>query len=128
MIYSRQREIVLNTLTEMHGFHPSANDVYLRLHEEYPSISLATVYRNLGQLSELKTVKRIPLPEGADRYDDATEPHLHMLCTSCGHLCDMPLDILEELITRANDLSAYEIHDCDILFFGVCDACRKAKQ
>lgn len=128
MIYSRQRDIVMNTLTGMHGDHPSANDVYLRLHDEFPSISLATVYRNLGQLSETQAVKRIPIPDGADRYDDVTQDHLHMLCGSCRRLYDMPVDFMEELILRASDISGYEISGCDILFFGVCDACKKAKQ
>lgn len=47
MNYSRQREIILNTLKE-NVVHPTAEYLYGVLHEKEPNISLATLYRNLN--------------------------------------------------------------------------------
>ncbi len=125
MIYSKQREIILDTLTELHGRHPSANEIYAHLHDAYPSLSLGTVYRNLGQLESANVISRVTVPDGADRYDDITDGHLHMICTQCGQICDIPADALDGLLDRASLLSGYEINQCTILFFGACDACKK---
>lgn len=125
MIYSRQREIIMDTLAQMHGLHPSANEIYSRLHDEHPSISLATVYRNLGQLGQARKIMRIPVADGPDRYDDLTDGHLHMLCTECGCVCDLPHELVDGLCKKAAACSGYTVSHCDILFFGVCDACQK---
>ncbi len=124
MIYSKQRELVMDTLAELHGRHPSANELFARLHELCPSVSLATVYRNLGQLEQAQKITRFSVPGGADRFDDVTDGHLHMVCSLCSRVCDLPRDILDGLNEKAAARSGFEIEDCSLLFFGVCDACQ----
>ena len=51
MNYSKQREIILNTLKE-NVVHPTAEYLYAKIQEKDPKISLATLYRNLNQLTE----------------------------------------------------------------------------
>ena len=48
--YSRQREAVLVYLRSTKS-HPTAEQVYQKIREEFPKISLGTVYRNLNLLA-----------------------------------------------------------------------------
>ena len=46
MKYSKQREHILKTLRE-NVIHPTADEIYALARKGMPSLSLATVYRNL---------------------------------------------------------------------------------
>ena len=50
--YSRQRESIKNYLASTTE-HPTADTVYMHVKEEFPNISLGTVYRNLNLLTDL---------------------------------------------------------------------------
>ena len=50
--YSKQREAIKAFLAGTKE-HPTADQVYMHVREEFPNISLGTVYRNLNLLSEL---------------------------------------------------------------------------
>lgn len=56
-----QREATVRVLLENEEDHLSAEDVYLLVKEKSPEIGLATVYRTLELLTELKVVDKINL-------------------------------------------------------------------
>ena len=66
--YSRQRESILQYLSATHS-HPTADMVYMHVKEEFPNISLGTVYRNLNLLADIGEIIKIPTPDGGDRFD-----------------------------------------------------------
>lgn len=86
---SKKRDALLRLLhsTEM---HPSADWVYQRLREEFPDVSLATVYRNLNQLVDEGLIRRVGVIKGQERYETMLEPHSHFICHRCGALLDLP--------------------------------------
>jgi len=63
MIYSRQREIILNTL-RTNPVHPTADELHEMVKGQDPNISIATVYRNLNQLAAAGKVLKISNPNG----------------------------------------------------------------
>ena len=80
--YSRQRESIKNYLLSTNE-HPSADIVYQHVREDFPNISLGTVYRNLKLLAELGEITRFSCGDGSEHFDYTTEP-LHMLQTDPG--------------------------------------------
>ena len=65
---SKQRECIkafLATRTD----HPTADTIYMNIRQEFPNISLGTVYRNLALLSDLGEIMKITTDGGADRFD-----------------------------------------------------------
>ena len=56
--YSKQRESIKLFLAERKD-HPTADVIYLNIREQFPHISLGTVYRNLALLSELGEIKKL---------------------------------------------------------------------
>ena len=64
---SRQREAIRQCLTGRYD-HPTAETVYMSIKDEFPNISLGTVYRNLSLLSDLGEVQKITVSGGPDRF------------------------------------------------------------
>lgn len=122
--YSRQREAIkeyLNRTTE----HPTADNVYLHVKEEFPNISLGTVYRNLNLLAEIGDIVKISTPDGGAHFDGCTFPHYHVVCTTCGNIFDLELD--KSQIQAINNLAdtcfdgTIDAHTT--LFYGTCKKC-----
>ena len=93
--YSRQRESIKDYLMHTNA-HPTADMVYLHVKEQFPNISLGTVYRNLNLLSDMGEIIKIPTPDGADRFDGRTVPHYHFFCTECGCMKDMNMECIRQ--------------------------------
>ena len=87
--YSRQRESIKACLMARHD-HPTADALYTSIREEYPNISLGTVYRNLNLLVELGEIQKLTCGDGADHFDADTTPHYHFVCRDCGQVYDLP--------------------------------------
>ena len=89
MKYSRQRELILKTLKE-NCIHPTAEQLYELIRREEPTVSLATVYRNLNLLAENGMVKKIEGLDGTAHFDHQTFDHYHFICTKCNRVIDKP--------------------------------------
>ncbi len=124
--YSRQRESIKEYLMNTTE-HPTADTVYMHVREEYPHISLGTVYRNLNLLADIGEATKITTAFGGDRFDGRTEPHYHMACTHCGRVID--LDIEPEHFNEVNEMAQRHfeghIESHTTLFYGTCPDCMK---
>ena len=118
--YSKQRELIKDYLTG-NTSHPTAEDCYLHLRESHPDISLATVYRNLRQLSENGEVWCINVGDGKDRFDFNVNGHAHFLCTECGKVYDVFYD--HEKIRAALPEMPGRVKTEELYFHGTCSAC-----
>ena len=124
MIYSRQREIILNTL-RTNPVHPTTDELHEMVKGQDPNISIATVYRNLNQLAAAGKVFKISNPNGADRFDFTLKKHYHVQCVKCGSIFDVDMDELTNLKEKIHDTHGMEFLDYDILFKGICSACKE---
>lgn len=124
--YSRQRESIKHYLAATKE-HPTADMVYMHVKQEFPNISLGTVYRNLNLLTNIGEAVKISTPDGGDRFDGRLEPHNHFLCKKCGRLLDLDLNM--KSIHEVNRLAAENfdgmIESSSILFYGECSDCIK---
>lgn len=94
--HSKQRDATEQFLATRYD-HPTAETVYMNLREEYPKLSLATVYRNLSLLAELGNIQKIPTGNGPDRFDGRPEPHNHFLCDECGSMIDLQMNSIDHV-------------------------------
>lgn len=118
---TRQRALVLEAVRSLHN-HPTSADVYDAVREKHPSISRATVYRNLNVLTEQGEVLHIPVAGGADRYDFRCDCHYHAICRECGVVYDVEMPS-EELLSSVRDTHGFQIEGFDIIFTGLCPDC-----
>ena len=73
---TRQRQEVYRTLMQERN-HPTANDVFMRVKDRLPNISLATVYNCLETLARSGLVKQVNLDRGAARFCANRRTHGH---------------------------------------------------
>ena len=124
--YSKQRESIKHYLMTTKE-HPTADMVYMHVKKDFPNISLGTVYRNLNLLTDIGEAVKIATPDGGDRFDGRVEPHNHFLCTMCGQLLDLELDMnsIEEVNRLAAENFDGIIRSSSTLFYGECSDCIK---
>lgn len=120
--HSKQRDCIREFLATRYD-HPTAETVYMNIREEYPHISLATVYRNLALLSDLGEIQKISTGSGPDHFDGNAAPHHHFLCTRCGSLIDLEMDSISHIDEIAGKTFSGNIEGHKILFYGLCPDC-----
>lgn len=119
---SKQRDIIMGYMRTIHT-HVSAEQIYEDLSKTEQKVSLATVYRNLNILSDMKEIKKIALPDGYV-YDKTCNPHYHFYCHKCNTLYDLPEAYDEKLDIELNKHSMVgDVEGHEITFKGVCKNC-----
>ncbi len=120
--YSRQREALAELLHSTHS-HPDAAWLYQQMKEKFPNISLATVYRNLNQLTESGEVIRISTSD-ADHFDGNTTAHSHLVCKGCGAIVDLDIG-MDTLFSGVEQDYGIKIDNHCLLFEGLCPECNE---
>jgi Fur family transcriptional regulator, peroxide stress response regulator len=108
-----QREVVYSVLLTKRD-HPTADEVYVRVKSELPSISLATVYNCLETLVQCDLVRAVNFERGPTRYCPNLRPHAHFHDEQTGrtHDIDLPpalLDNLNHILPPGFDAKSVEI-------------------
>lgn len=120
---THQRLAVYEELSGRHD-HPSAEALYASLKRQYPSLSLATVYKTLQTLHRMGMVARVDSPTAQARYDAIVSVHHHAVCTGCGRIEDLfdpRLDALPAPKAPGFVPSGHSVH-----FHGLCARCARA--
>ena len=119
---SKQRNRLLELLRSTDS-HPTADWLYQQLKDEFPILSLGTVYRNLATLIEQGLVKKIHFGSTFDRFEANTKPHYHLICESCEKIIDFEMPVYNDLNNQAAKLTSFTIIHHKIEFFGLCEDC-----
>ena len=104
--------------------HSTAEQVFMEMKKEHPSIAIGTVYKHLNALAEEGLLHRITESGSPDRYD-RTERHDHLICSRCGKIADVRLPDMRERIREA---LGQEILSYDLRIRYICPACREQEK
>ena len=112
-------EVVVNS-----GDHPSVKEIYQRVKEFFPYVTLATVYSTLETLEQAGIVRALPFQKQA-RYDANLSPHANLVCVGCGGVVDsnQGKDIVDRMLSRLEETSDFEFTGQRIDFYGWCRTC-----
>lgn len=105
--------------------HPTAEDIYKKVKKDYPTISLATVYKNLETLAEHNLISKVTYLHDLARYDGETEPHHHLVCVKCRRIVDIHNENFDGLSLSAQEINGFEIKKYRVQFDGICQKCQK---
>jgi Fur family peroxide stress response transcriptional regulator len=111
-------------MLEKHG-HINIEDLYREMLKEFPSVSLATIYKNINQMIESGLIQEVKLPATKSVYELIKEPHLHMICDKCHKVEDIVIGT-EKIIEDAEKISGYAIQESFITLRGICPECQKS--
>jgi Fur family peroxide stress response transcriptional regulator len=106
--------------------HPSVERVYEQVRINFPTTSLATVYKTVTLLKELGEILEISFTDGGNRYDgNKPYPHPHLICTQCKSIIDPEVNQLDNLTAEVAKTTGYKIVSHQLELFGVCPTCQK---
>ena len=117
-----QRQLVFSAVKEL-NIHATAEQIYEYVARNHPSISKATVYRNLGQMVESGELLNIGIIYGAAHYDHNCHKHYHFICEDCRRIFDIEGDF-SDILDRMNGINGFDIKNYHLSLNGLCQDCR----
>ena len=104
----------------------SAQEIFDRLRSVRRPVGIASVYRALETLSELRLVKRVDAGDGIARYEPAPpdgDHHHHLVCRDCGKVEAFSDPRLERAVDRVAGGLGYDVDEHEIVLTGACADC-----
>ncbi|MEW6267156.1 MAG: transcriptional repressor [Thermodesulfobacteriota bacterium] len=122
-----QRLSILRTLV-MHSGHPTVEELHRILTIDYPSMSLATVYKTITLLKMMGEVLELEFSNRDNRFDgNNPRPHPHLICTSCRRIFDPLIPDLSRIIEELSRKTGYSVTSHRLDFYGLCPDCQRAR-
>ncbi len=116
-----QRLEITNALYQ--AGHISIEKLYDIMLKKFSSISLATIYKNINLMVEASFIQEVKVPNAKSVYELTKDTHSHIVCSSCGEITDVDLD-LDSVISNAATLSNHIIDKSDLILSGTCKNCQ----
>jgi Fur family transcriptional regulator, peroxide stress response regulator len=123
-----QRLAILKILAGSEG-HPSAEDIYEQVRADFPTTSMATVYKTIAVLKQLGEVLELQFSSDYNRYDgNKPGPHPHLICVKCKRIVDPDLDNLADMTKKLTSETGFRIMSHRLDFYGLCPECQNQKR
>jgi Fur family peroxide stress response transcriptional regulator len=103
--------------------HPTAQRIYREMRRLHPTVSVATVYKTLRVLRELRLVQELPLPRGETRFDSNLSPHVNVVCLQCGSVSDVNDQTIRGVVGRAASRIKFTVTAQRFDVYGICQKC-----
>ena len=122
-----QRQLILDAICEGGG-HTSPDEIYTRVRAKAPAINLATVYRNLDFLCEMRLVVAAQIG-GHMVYEIAGAiPHHHLICRKCNKVIQIGHETLKGFFDEIQRQQKFVIDMDHVTLFGLCQKCGRKEQ
>jgi Fur family transcriptional regulator, ferric uptake regulator len=121
------RSAVVEVLSRQHCA-VTAQEIGDDLRRRRRAVGLASVYRALELLSDLKLVQRLEMGQGVARYeplDPSGDHHHHLVCDRCGNVVPFDDPELESTIEALSRRLEFDVDEHDVVLRGACAACRE---
>lgn len=126
------RQAILEALRDAEAL-VTAEDLFVAVHERYPAIGIATVYRTLQLLVDLRIAARVETGDGKARYQlsypDEPVRHLIASCRRCGRSYPLSTgkgpttDAIAGLESTVCEAHGFSVEQSMIQLVGVCKSC-----
>ena len=120
---TQQRQVLYETMQGMHG-HPSPEEVYASVKQRIPSISLATVYKNIHLFVQSGVFRELSMHHGTLRVEMNKEPHHHLVCSVCKRVMDVEQDELGMGSPRLQLANGFLVERVSVDVIGTCPDCQ----
>ncbi|MBL0721777.1 MAG: transcriptional repressor [Sulfurovum sp.] len=102
--------------------HINIDDLYKELQNKFPSLSLATIYKNINIMCDKLFLLEVKIPHQKNVYELSKKEHSRVVCSKCNAIMDINLDTLN-ILNQAKKLSNYNLDTSLIVFNGTCPKC-----
>jgi Fe2+ or Zn2+ uptake regulation protein len=119
-----QRDVLLRALSETLD-HPTADDLVKKVRKVLPTVSPATVYRNVQELVRAGLIGTLERSGAAVQLEINPDHHHHFMCRHCGQVWDVYLDQVAVTVDRRRSpLTGFKVDRRDVQLHGLCAGCR----
>ncbi|MFK5881988.1 MAG: transcriptional repressor [Sulfurospirillum sp.] len=119
---THQRLAILETMDSLK--HVDIENLYELLLSKYPTLSKATIYRNVKELIAIGLVTEIKIPDMPTNYEITKMPHIHLVCKICNKIIDKIVDT-KGIIDEATKGCNFKVETSSISLLGICPECSK---
>lgn len=105
-----------------HG-HLNIDQLYNALVAKFPSVSLATIYKNINAMSDIFFISEVKIPHQKSVYELTKETHAHLVCSKCASVEDIVLKS-SDLIKEVQNHTSFKVENENILLEGLCPKCQ----
>jgi Fur family peroxide stress response transcriptional regulator len=119
-----QRTAIYEELVKLNN-HPDSEDIFRRIRNIFPEISLDTVYRTLSKFAEIGLVHLVEGYGEAKRYDPDINNHHHFRCRQCNKIVDFHDESYDNLKVPKAFQKNFKITNIKIILEGTCNECIK---
>lgn len=118
-----QRQLILEAIRE-NGGHTTTEEIYEQVHAKAPAVNLATVYRTVDFLRELRLVTELHVG-GKTYYEIVGDaPHHHLICRGCGYIEQIDHTLVETLFSKIEEDQKFMVETDHLALVGLCAHCR----
>jgi len=114
-----QRTSILKSIAS--AGHSNIDEIYEDVKEQYPTLSLATIYKNISLMQENNVIIEVPMNREKSKYELKKDDHIHLICQECG-------DIQDKHITKeaqkALIIENFQLKNSQINLYGLCQKCQ----
>jgi len=119
-----QRDVLLKVLSEAMG-HPTADELVREVREVLPTVSHATVYRNLQELLREGMIRTLDMAGAAAQFEVNPDEHHHFVCRKCGQVWDVYLSSVDVKVNRRRtSIEGFQVDRREVQLHGLCADCR----
>jgi Fur family transcriptional regulator, peroxide stress response regulator len=120
---TKQLEVIWEAIKDDTS-HPTADQVYARVRERFPNVSLGTVYRNLQKLVADEKLQVLMLGR-SQHFDPLVTRHQHFICEKCGRVFDVLMDTGDEIKPAKLPHAGFKVTSHQLAFYGTCKQCSR---
>ncbi len=115
-----QRTSILKSIDK--AGHINIDEIYEEVKELHPTLSLATIYKNIILMQENNVIVEVPMNGQKSKYELTKEEHMHLICQVCGAIEDREIrpEAKEALVVENFKLNSSKIN-----LYGVCQSCQE---
>ena len=124
--HSKKRDAILAKIRSTKS-HPTAEWVYRELKEDFPDLSLATVYRNIGLFRDEGDVVCVGTVAGQERFDGNPVPHGHFVCKFCRAVIDIEGSDAQPKALASLKSMGLHADRIELTAYGSCNNCLKVR-
>jgi Fur family transcriptional regulator, peroxide stress response regulator len=119
---THQRQIIYEAVVSTPG-HRSPENIYAEVRQRTPSISLATVYKNLRLFVEHGLLREVSPHAPTLLVEGNLEPHHHLVCTRCKAVQDIEGDFINFKKLSRQAPRGFDLTQPLVEVFGLCRRC-----
>jgi len=114
-----QRTSILQSIDK--AGHINVDDIYEDVKKQYPTLSLATIYKNIIVMQENNVIVEVPMNGEKSKYELKKDEHMHLICEQCGFIMDTEITSqTKETLVIEN----FQLKSSQINLFGLCEKCQ----